>query len=82
MQGYLRWVPGIDIRADVAKIQCPTLIFSTTGSGLRSVDSYKEWTATIPDAKLIVLDSDAWHAAGALPDVCAKAALEFINAHR
>jgi len=82
MQGYLRWVPGMDIRADVAKIQCPTLIFSTTGSGLRSVDSYKEWTATIPDAKLIVLDSDAWHAAGALPDVCAKAALEFINAHR
>jgi hypothetical protein len=35
-----------------------------------------------PNAKLIVLDSDAWHAAGALPDVCAKAALEFINAHR
>lgn len=79
MQGYLRWVPGMDIRADVAKIQCPTLVFCTTGSGLRSVDSYKEWTATIANARLIVLDSDAWHAAGALPDECAKAALEFID---
>ena len=82
MQGYLRWVPGMDIRADVAKIECPTLIFSTTGSGLRSVDSYKEWTSTIRNAKLIVLDSDAWHAAGALPDVCATSAKEFIDAHK
>jgi hypothetical protein len=30
----------------------------------------------------MVLDSDAWHAAGALPDVCAKAAIEFIDAHK
>ena len=82
MQGYLRWVPGMDIRADIAKIECPTLVFATTGSGLRSVDSYKEWTSTIRNAKLIVLDSDAWHAAGALPDVCAKTSLEFIDAQR
>lgn len=82
MYGYLRWVPGMDIRADVVKIQCPTLIFSTTGSGLRTVDSYKEWQTKIPASKLIVLESDAWHAAGALPDVCAKAAREFIDAKR
>ena len=82
MQGYLRWVPGMDIRADVAKIECPTLVFSTTGSGLRSMDSYKEWTSTIRNSKLIVLESDAWHAAGALPDVCAEAARKFIDAQR
>ncbi len=82
MQGYLRWVPGMDIRADVAKITCPTLIFCTTGSGLRTIDSYKEWQSTIRNSRLIVLDSDAWHAAGALPDVCAKAALEFIRGQK
>ncbi|MEO7725691.1 MAG: alpha/beta hydrolase, partial [Burkholderiales bacterium] len=82
MYGYLRWVPGMDIRADVVKIQCPTLIFSTTGSGLRTADSYKEWQTKIPGSKLIVLESDAWHAAGALPDVCAKAAKEFVDAHK
>ena len=78
MQGYLKWVPGMDIRKDVAKIQCPTLVFCTTGSGLRTVDSYKEWTSTIRNAELVVLDSDAWHAAGALPDVCATRAIDFI----
>ena len=82
MHGYLRWVPGMDIRADVAKIACPTLIFCTTGSGLRTVDSYKEWQSKIPDSRLIVLDSDAWHAAGAMPDECAMAAREFIDAHK
>ena len=82
MQGYLKWVPGMDIRADVAKIECPALIFSTTGSGLRSMDSYKEWTSTIRDCRLVVLESDAWHAAGAMPDECARQAVDFINSRR
>ena len=81
MQGYLKWVPGLDIRQDVAKIVCPTLIFTTTGSGLRTVESYKGWQSTIRNSKLVVLESDAWHAAGALPDLCAKMAREFIDAH-
>jgi len=82
MQGYLRWVPGLDIRADVERIACPTLIFTTTGSGLRTVDSVMGWQSKIRNSKLIVLESDAWHAAGALPDQCAKAALEFIGRQR
>ena len=72
----------MDISADVAKISCPTLIFCTTGSGLRKVDSYTSWQTKIANSQLIVIESDAWHAAGALPDVCAKAALEFIDGHR
>ena len=82
MQGYLKWVPGLDIREDVAKIECPTLIVTTTGSGLRTVESYKSWQSKIKNSQLIVLESDAWHAAGAMPDVCAKASREFIDAHR
>jgi 3-oxoadipate enol-lactonase len=82
MQSYLRWVPSLDIRADVEKIACPTLIITTTGSGLRTVDSVKDWQSKIRNSKLIVLESDAWHAAGALPDLCAKAALEFIGLQR
>ena len=81
MQSYLRWVPGLDIRADVEKIKCPTLIITTTGSGLRTIDSVKAWQPRIADSRLLILEGDAWHAAGAYPDRCAQAALEFIEAH-
>jgi len=79
LQGYLRWVPGLDIRADVERIACPTLIITTTGSGLRSVEGVREWVARVKRAKLLVLEGDAWHAAGAYPDRCAQAAIEFLS---
>ena len=78
LQGYLRWVPGLDIREEVKKIRCPSLIITTTGSGLRTVDSVKEWQQHLPHSKLIVMEGDAWHAAGAYPDACARAAAEFL----
>ena len=68
-----------DIRADVERITCPTLIITTTGSGLRSVDGVKAWVGKVKSAQLLVLEGDAWHAAGAYPDRCAKAALEFLD---
>jgi 3-oxoadipate enol-lactonase len=82
LQGYLRWVPSLDIRADVEKITCPTLIMTTTGSGLRTVDSVKAWQPRIKNSQLLILEGDAWHAAGAYPDRCAQAALEFLEEQR
>lgn len=79
LEGYLRWVPKLDIREDVKRITCPTLIITTTGSGLRSVDGVKAWVAGVKNARLLVLEGDAWHAAGAYPDRCAQATLEFIG---
>lgn len=78
LQGYLRWVPGLDIREEVLDIKCPSLIITTTGSGLRTVDSVKAWQQKLAQSELMVIDGDAWHAAGAYPDVCAKAAAEFL----
>jgi len=82
MRSYLRWVPGLDIRADIEKIAAPTLIMTTTGSGLRTVDGVKAWQPRIRNSELLVIEGDAWHAAGAYPDVCAKAALAHIEKHR
>lgn len=79
LEGYLRWVPKLDIREDVKRITCPTLIITTTGSGLRSVDGVKAWVAGVKPAQLLILDGDAWHAAGAYPDRCAEAALKFLT---
>ncbi len=79
LQGYLRWVPGLDIRAEVLKITCPTLVITTTGNGLRSVESVKEWQQKLPRSELVVLEGDAWHAAGAYPDQCAQQAIAFLR---
>jgi len=79
MLGYLRWVPTMDIRADVGRIACPTLIINTTGSSLRAADSYKEWQPRVRNSRLLTIDGDAWHAAGAYPDRCAEETLKFIE---
>jgi pimeloyl-ACP methyl ester carboxylesterase len=79
LQGYLRWVPGLDIRDEVLNIKCPSLVITTTGSGLRTVDSVKAWQQKLGLSELLVIDGDAWHAAGAYPDVCAKAAMGFLG---
>lgn len=33
LRSYLRWVPGLDIREELERIRCPTLIMTTTGGG-------------------------------------------------
>ena len=77
--GYLRWVPGLDLREEVLKITGPVLIITTTGSGLRTLDSVKEWQSRMRDSELLVLEGDAWHAASAYPDACALAAVDFLD---
>jgi pimeloyl-ACP methyl ester carboxylesterase len=76
--GYLKWVHGLDLREEVKKIRCPALIITTTGSGLRTVEGVRAWQSQIAGSKLLVLESDAWHAAGSLPDECAKATADFL----
>jgi len=76
--GYLGWVPGLDLREEVLKVICPTFIVTTSGSGLRSVDSVKAWQSKMIDSELLVVEGDAWHAAAAYPDECASAARDFM----
>jgi len=82
LQGYLRWVPGLDIASEVEKITAPVLIITTTGSGLRTIASVQAWQQRIRCSELLVVEGDAWHAAGAYPDRCAQEAVRFIAAWR
>lgn len=77
--GYLGWVPGLDLREEVLKVRCPTFIVTTSGSGLRSVESVKAWQGRMVDSELLVVEGDAWHAAAAYPDVCASACRDFLE---
>jgi 3-oxoadipate enol-lactonase len=67
-----------DIRADVPKITCPTLVITTDESGLASVDETRAWQETIPGSELLVIPGNSFHAAASDAEPCAHATLDFI----
>jgi pimeloyl-ACP methyl ester carboxylesterase len=68
-----------DIRADLPNIVCPTLVITTEGSGLASVEETREWQQQIADSRLLVLPGNSYHVAASHPEQCARAVLEFID---
>jgi 3-oxoadipate enol-lactonase len=69
-----------DIRADIAKIACPTLVITTEGSGLATVEETRAWQQQIPRSKLLVLPGKSYHVAATHAREGAQATLEFIGA--
>jgi pimeloyl-ACP methyl ester carboxylesterase len=67
-----------DIRADVPKIACPTLVITTDESGLASVEETRAWQQTIRDSELLVIPGNSYHVAASHPERCAEATLDFI----
>jgi pimeloyl-ACP methyl ester carboxylesterase len=75
---YLRWVGAIDIREDVKKIRCPTLVIGTdTQHRGRAV--FETWQKTIPSSELVMLPLDGYHAAATDADGTARVTREFID---
>jgi len=77
---YLRWVGAIDIRQDIRRIKCPTLVIGTD-TPRRGKAEFEAWQKTIPRSKLAIIPVDGYHAAGSAPDETAKVALDFIARH-
>ena len=70
-----------DIRADVPKIACPTLVITTDESGLASVQETRAWQQTIRHSELLVIAGNSYHVAASDAEPCAQATLEFIARH-
>ena len=68
-----------DIRADLPRIACPTLVVTTDESGLASVEETRAWQQTIPDSELLVIPGNSFHVAASDAERCAQATLEFIS---
>ncbi|MDB5619198.1 alpha/beta hydrolase [Tardiphaga sp.] len=79
LEAFLKMVPTVDITAELPDIKCPTVIITTTGSGLASVDSVRTWQQTIPGSKLEVLPGDSYHVAATHPDECAQIVRKFFD---
>ena len=77
---YLHWVGAIDIRADVKRIKCPTLVIGTHAAG-KDRETLSTWQKTIPNSELVILPIDGYHAAGTDPDGAAQVTLDFIARH-
>lgn len=80
--GFTANILTSDITADLSRIACPTLVITTEGSGLGSVEETRQWQQLIPDSRLLVLPGNSYHVAASDPDLCAGATLEFIRSCR
>lgn len=78
LDGFLQMVPEVDVTGEVQRIVAPTLVVTTTGSGLGSVDSVKAWQQKIARSKLVVLDNDSYHVAASDPDETAALVRDFL----
>jgi pimeloyl-ACP methyl ester carboxylesterase len=77
--GFVATIPGWDVAEDLPRIACPTLVITTEGSALGSVDEVKAWQQKIPRSTLLALPGDSFHVAATDPDRCAQATLKFIS---
>lgn len=76
---FVKNIPDADITADLPRIQCPTLVITTEGSGLASVEDTRAWQRKIPRSRLLVLPGDSYHVAASDADRCARETLDFIT---
>ena len=76
--GYRVAIPSADTTADVPRIACPTLVITTEGSKLGSVEETRAWQEQIRRSELLVLPGDSFHIAATDPDRCARETLKFI----
>jgi len=77
--GFNEKINYSDIRADIPRIQCPTLVITTEGSGLASVEENRAWQTQIPNSRLVVLPANSYHVATTHADECCRALLEHIR---
>lgn len=78
LEGFLQMVPTVDVTAEVERIQAPTLVVTTTGSGLGSAEEVRAWQGRIPNSRLVVLENDSYHVAASDPDETATLVRDFL----
>lgn len=79
--GFIPAIADSDITAALPRIKCPTLVVTTEGSALGSVEEVRAWQRMIPRSELLVLPGNSYHVAASDPERCAQAALDFIKRH-
>jgi pimeloyl-ACP methyl ester carboxylesterase len=77
--GFMPTIAIADIRPDIAKIKCPTLVVTTEESGLGSVNAMRAWQEQIAGSELVVFAGNSYHVAATHADQAADAMLDFLK---
>jgi 3-oxoadipate enol-lactonase len=77
--GVLKAASALNLVPTLSRITSPTLVITTDRSALQSVESVLEYQRKIPNSRLLVLQSDAYHVAMAKADECVSNVLAFIG---
>jgi pimeloyl-ACP methyl ester carboxylesterase len=75
---YLRWVGTVDIRPELPKIKCPTLVIAND-TPRRPRAYFEQYQKDIPNSELVMIPVDGYHPGGTDPDACAVATLDFFK---
>ena len=76
--GFMTHIECADISADLPRIACPTLVITSEGSGVASLEETRAWQQRIPGSELLVVPGSSYHVAASDPDLCARATAAFI----
>ena len=80
-KGLLAAVSKFDPARDgvLQRIKAPTLLMTADRGQLQSVEKARQYQMLIPNSRLVVLRSDAYHIAAANADECVTNVLAFIK---
>jgi 3-oxoadipate enol-lactonase len=83
-QGIATALSKFDLARDgvLQRIKAPTLVMTSDRSQLQSVETVRKYQMLIPNSRLVVLNSDAFHIAAANADECITNVLAFIKEAR
>jgi 3-oxoadipate enol-lactonase len=77
--GINKVTAALSMDSVLPRIMAPTLVITTDRSSLQSVETVIRYQRKIPNSRLLVLTSDAYHVAVAKADECVTNALSFIK---
>jgi len=80
-KGLRQALSKFDLARDgvLQRIKAPSLIITADKSALQSVEKVRKYQLAIPNSRLVVLHSDAYHIAAANADECVTNVLAFIK---
>jgi pimeloyl-ACP methyl ester carboxylesterase len=82
VQGMARLLSTLDLDPVLPRITAPALVITSDRSPLQSVETVVRYQQRIPNSRLLVLSSDAYHVAVAKADECVTNVLTFVRETR
>jgi pimeloyl-ACP methyl ester carboxylesterase len=73
-------VADADLRADLALIEAPALLLTSSISGLAGEEAAEVWSS-VPRGQREIIECSGYHISAVLPDECARRVLRFLREH-